>query len=83
MFYKIPIVSTKIIGTIDLIDNNIHGILCDINSTECFKNSILKILEDHNLRESLVTNASKKINSQFLWDNVIKKYDKFYHSLLS
>lgn len=65
MCYGLPVVASKIRGNVDLLGDNEGGILCSPEDNKAFKDAILKIYENKELREIL-----KSRNLEF-----IKNYD--------
>ena len=81
MSYGLPIVSSNIVGTVDLVENNYNGFLCEINDLDCYVKKILSLLDDKKLRETFIENSVEKINKNFDWKNNIKKYKRFYKKI--
>lgn len=73
MCLGLPCISTKIPGTIDLIDNNINGILVDINDVDALANSIKTLLNDDDMAIKLAKNACM-ISSKFDTDVIVDKW---------
>ena len=83
MKYKVPIVTSNIPGTQDIITDMENGILCDIEDANCYAKAIRKILNEKFLQEKFRKNGIKKIKNTFLWKNNIKKFEKIYESIPS
>ena len=78
MLYKVPIISSDIIGTRDLIINNFNGFLCKTEKIDCYKTKILKLLYDGKIREKFVENSYKRIRDKFNWNLSFNKYQELY-----
>ena len=65
MAVGLPVVVSKIRGNVDLIENGKGGFLCNPNDADQIANSIIKLLDNSNLRNNM-----SKINK-----NTIKQYD--------
>ena len=55
-----PVITTKIGGNPELVEDGISGILVEFNDKEALTNSILKLLQDEKLAQKLSTAAVKK-----------------------
>ena len=78
MALGLPIVSTNVGGIPFLLTNNIEGLLVAPNDADTLVEAILKIKKDNNLKDTMITNARKKVE-QFDWEIVKSKWQ----SLLS
>jgi glycosyltransferase involved in cell wall biosynthesis len=69
-----PVVTTDLEGNLDLIENNVTGILVrQRNSEEIFRGAI-KMLEDRRIKESIIRTAMKKVSEGFDWKIISKRY---------
>lgn len=59
MCIGLPVLSTRVSGSNELIENDINGLLIDIDNKEQLKNAIRKILNDSNYSNNLANNATK------------------------
>lgn len=59
MCIGLPVISTRVSGSNELIENENNGLLIDINNKEQLKNTIKKILNDSNYSNNLANNATK------------------------
>ena len=78
MIYGIPIVTSDISGTKDLIEDNINGFLCKTNDIDCYVKKINILLDNKELREKFITNSKIKVKKLFSWDKNIIKFKKLY-----
>ena len=78
MLYKIPIITSDIIGTKDLIRDNINGFLCKTESIKSYKEKILILLYNKELKERFTEYSYKKIITNFNWDVILNKYTELY-----
>ncbi len=78
MVYKVPIVSSNIAGTSDLIKHMENGFLCEIEDYRCYANSIKHLLQDDKLRKKFQENGVKCIKEKFHWDKNIKNFERIY-----
>lgn len=78
MIYGVPIVTSDISGTKDLIEDNINGFLCKTNDIDCYVKKINILLGNQELKEKFITNSKKKVKNLFSWDKNIIKFKKLY-----
>ncbi len=78
MIFQVPIITSDIAGTRDLIKHLENGLLCETENYICYARSIKKLLKDENLRNKFLKNSLEKIKSDFLWEKNIKNFDQLY-----
>ena len=78
MIYQVPIVTSNIAGTRDLVNHLENGLLCDTENYRCYAESIKRILQDDKLSNRFKINGLNKMRTKFLWENNIKKYELLY-----
>ncbi len=64
---EVPIIVTNIIGSNDIIQHNINGLVIDSKNISALQNAMSILYYDYDLRIKIATNAR---------DNVIEKYDQ-------
>jgi glycosyltransferase involved in cell wall biosynthesis len=77
MLSKIPVLTTKIPCTTDLIEDNINGFLCPIGDIQCFSKKLKILLEDKKLREKMGEEGYRKIQT-YDWKNRFKVFLELY-----
>jgi len=82
MLYEVPIVTSEVPGTIDLITHMENGLMCEKENYNCYAESIKKLLNEGTLKNQLINNASSTIQHKFVWDDIIEKYIKLYKWIL-
>lgn len=65
MAIGVPVISSKISGIPELVEDGISGLLIDENNAEALSGSIIKILTDKHLRVTVIKNAIKKVKNEF------------------
>ena len=65
MAMKLPVVSTKITGIPEIVDDDINGILIAPNDEDVLAKAIIRLIENKDLRERLSRNARKKVEEKF------------------
>ncbi len=82
MSFSLPAVATAIPGTIEVIDDNVSGLLVPPNNPGLLAEAILKILEDDGLAKRLSFEARKKIEKTFDIQIAIDKVYRIYSDLV-
>ncbi|MFX1375582.1 MAG: glycosyltransferase family 4 protein [Promethearchaeota archaeon] len=78
MIHQVPIVTSNIAGTKDIVNNLENGLLCQVEDYFCYAKSIKKILQNNILREKFRKNGLNTIQTKFLWEKNIKKFELLY-----
>ncbi|MFH1440643.1 MAG: glycosyltransferase family 4 protein [Candidatus Omnitrophota bacterium] len=73
MALRIPVISTKINGIPELIENEKNGFLVSVDDVKDLTEKIKKLIENKQLREIFVENGYKKVKDKF---NLEKETDK-------
>lgn len=73
MALGLPIVSTNVGGLPYLIEDNMDGLLIPPNNADAMTNAIIKLKNDKDLKDKLVLNARKKVES-FDWKAIKPKW---------
>ena len=81
MALRIPVVATRVSGTIEVVRNGRDAVLVDPRAEELAK-AAERLLEDRDYAEMLAENAYERVLSAFNWDIVQEAYLKLYESLL-
>lgn len=82
MACSLPIVSTRVGGSIDIIKEGINGLLVDSESDEQLIDAIARVFSDPTLASSLGENARKSIETHHDMDSIADKYREVYNSLV-
>lgn len=61
MAMEIPIITTKVGGNVELVEDNVNGILIEYNNKEEIKKKIIELTKNETLREKLKEEAKNKI----------------------
>ncbi len=78
MTMSLPIVSSRIPCTTDLVVDKETGFLCEKEEVSCYAKKIKNLVEDEKLRKKMGRKGKKKIKD-FDWDNVISGYERLYN----
>jgi glycosyltransferase involved in cell wall biosynthesis len=81
MAARLPVVAYDVGGNAELVDDQ-RGMLVDANDENAFANSVRRLLSDASLRQRLGTNAFHFVEANFSLDQVSRRYQDLYASLL-
>jgi glycosyltransferase involved in cell wall biosynthesis len=77
-----PIVSTRVGGISDVVLENVSALLSDINNEEEFKNNLLKMVEDDQLRNSFKEAGRINVLNKFTYHLLVADMKELYFELL-
>jgi len=77
----IPVVATNTGGIPEYIKHGENGLLCDVGNIEQFVSSIIKLLDDSELRDKLVENGIKTAVN-YISSRICPLYEKLYKELV-
>ncbi|NQE54748.1 Trehalose synthase [ANME-1 cluster archaeon GoMg3.2] len=72
----LPIVATSVGGTLDVIRDEVNGLLIEKESYKAIEKAVTKLKTDKDLRERLSKNMMKTCNELFSEDKVVEKFEK-------
>ncbi len=74
------VVSTAVGGIMEIIEDNISGLIADPGSPNSLAERTLSVLEDHELRSNIERNAERRIGQEFsterLRDRILRLYEE-------
>ncbi|MFX1256316.1 MAG: glycosyltransferase [Promethearchaeota archaeon] len=76
--HEVPVVSSDIAGTRDLIKNNENGFLCKSENISCFSKKIEILLKDKSLRKKFIDKSKEIIETRYNWKVIIEKILRLY-----
>ncbi|WP_108172906.1 glycosyltransferase [Christiangramia gaetbulicola] len=76
------IVSTKAGGVVEVVRNQMDGLLCEVGDAKCLANNCIELLENPLLREEFQKKARKRVKAEFSLENMVVNLEKSYLSLL-
>ena len=82
MAMGVPVVSTETPGAKGLIEHEKTGMLSPVGNVEKLSENILRVLQDEELRDTIIQNALAKTRD-YSWELVANKHIDLYDSLLS
>lgn len=72
------VIATKTEGASELIQNEVSGIIVNINDEQGIANAILRVVEDDSLRCVLGSNANRRIRAHFGIDKMVTHLERIY-----
>ena len=79
MIYGLPIVTSDIAGTRDLIKNGYNGFLCKSEDIKDFSQKIEILLKDEGTRNNFIKNSKEKITTSYNWSINIRQLKRLYN----
>ena len=81
MNYNMPVIGTRVGGTIELIENNYNGLLINKNNEQELINAIIHYIDNYNLISIHGGNSKKIVNKKFNIEKCVDAYFSLYNSL--
>ncbi len=78
MFMKVPVVSTAVGGIPEVIQHGQTGMLAESDNADQLANHVEKILDDNQLRNSIVENAFDRVHAKFSQDAMLAQIRDSY-----
>ena len=83
MIAKKPIVASNVDAIPNIINNNVDGVLIDINDIKDVRDSVLKFKNNIQFSQDIVNNAYFKANKEFDITRVVMQHEKLFNTSLS
>lgn len=77
----LPVIGTRITGTIDLIEDGINGILISKQTPEELAQAIEKLYSDNKLRSNMGLMGKRKFLQEFTLDQMVKHIENLYRDI--
>jgi len=81
MALKVPIVATRVGGTIEILRHGEDALLVGPDPRE-IKDAIIRLLADKSLAKKLTENAYQRLLNNYEWKTVLEKYLELYERLM-
>ncbi len=78
----VPLIATAMGGVMDLVQNEINGLLIPPKNARAIAGAILKLRKDNNLREKLIKNGLQSVK-KYDWQNIVSQYLQVFKTVLS
>jgi len=82
MACELPVISTSVGGSVDIIKDGVNGLLVDIDNEDHLIQAISKVLKDSSLANNLGKNARQTIIERCDLDKIAEEYLELYRKLL-
>ena len=82
MALKVPVVATKVGGTVEAVKEGETGLLVPPSNPEALAGAILRLLKERGLRERLTENAYRLVRERFSVESMVNSYFKLYGEVL-
>jgi glycosyltransferase involved in cell wall biosynthesis len=81
MTYQVPFLSVNTTGIPEMAQNN-EGIICECADLDCYKESIVKLVDDPNLRSEMGHLGRKSVLERFNINSIVDKIETTYQTAL-
>ena len=78
----LPVISTRVGGSIDVIESGVNGLLVESNDENGLFQAISNVLEDSHLADNLGKHARETIEEKHDMDSIADQYSKVYNCLI-
>jgi len=78
MAMKKPVISTKIRGVVDVVEDGKTGLLVEPRNPKELAHAVLRILSNKNLAERLVKEGRKRVEEKYDWNLIVQKILQIY-----
>jgi len=82
MASQCAVISTNICGIPEMISNGRSGVLIPPNDTDAIANSIIKLIDDEDLRKELAREARESAVRNFSWARAAQKTSEYYDEII-
>ena len=79
--YGIPVITTPVGGTMDLIKNGVNGLIYDVYNINELAHCLSELMDSPELREKMTKEADKLVKNEFNIYNICKQLDSIYASI--
>ena len=78
----LPIISTKVGGIPDVLENEKNGLFIPTGDPEAIESAIIRLINDADTRKEMGVYSREMVEKHFSWDVVSNRYLELYQSLL-
>ena len=78
---KVPVVATAAGGTGEAVKNRMTGMISPVKDAEKLSKNVLELMQDHTLRQEVITNAFGLVHEKFSLEVMKENYYNFYKNL--
>ncbi|MBU2472775.1 glycosyltransferase family 4 protein, partial [Patescibacteria group bacterium] len=77
----LPVIGTKVGGIPDFLEDRKTGLFCEVNNPKSIANKIKEVLENDQLRKTLIDNGLNLVREKYTWDSVAQKMENIFEKL--
>lgn len=81
MAMGLPIIGTSVGGIPDFLEDKKTGLFCEVKNPKSIAQKIKEILEDNDLKKSLIYNGLELIREKYTWDVIVPKMENIFKKL--
>ena len=81
MSFKLPVIASRVSGVVDIIEDNMDGILIPSEDSHALASAMKRIIMESDLAARLGRQARKKVASEFSLESMADKYSALYEQL--
>lgn len=74
----VAVVATAVGGNPEIVEDGVNGFLIPVGDAEALGKTILSLIENHALRNTITQNARARVIEQFSLGNMVRSYSKMY-----
>lgn len=78
MSFGKPVVASRIGGILDIVENNVNGLLVPQKDAKSLAEAIKSIIDNKALRERLGSKGKETVNEKFSWIKIINELESLY-----
>lgn len=64
----LPVIATPVGGITDFVSDSKTGLFCEVNNPESIAEQVKKLMNDKNLRETLISNSQMMVKEKYDWN---------------
>ncbi|MFP4057986.1 MAG: glycosyltransferase [Candidatus Brocadiia bacterium] len=83
MAAAVPVIATRVEGTVDLIEHGVTGILVLPRDVPALVSAALRLLEDRERAAQLGQAAQDRVRAQFRLEDMVRRHEELYRRLLA
>ena len=81
MAMGLPVIGTPVGGIPDFLEDRKTGLFCEASNPQDIAKKIKEILEDKELRKTLVENGLRLVQEKYDWDEIAQQMKEVYRKL--
>lgn len=78
MAMEVPVVSTRVAGVPELVDDGVSGLLCPIGDVSSLSDAVLELVRDEDKRNTFARQGRMRIEAQFDFRKRVKALEHYY-----